>query len=366
VAAWSQGSDGNWSIHATAKLVGANWQIPVKIADAPGGDEGNKHVHVALDNKNCAHFVWEGIGIGGRNDIFYEKYSVDTPKDATFIEVDSSFLSFHTDDSNSSPSDQTFSVRASGAGSINYTISDDKGWLDVSPTQGFSSGQWNTVTVSVNSSNLNDGTYDAKITITDPSAYNNPVDVGVTLTVGKGRDNPDPSLLETDKVNLEFKMEEEVNPPAQTFNLRATGGKSLNYSISTPTPWLSVYPDKGTVTSTWIPISVSVKADDKKPGNSKGRIDITAAGASNKVKVSVYLTIEKKKIPSIQINKTQLYFWGYAHGDSPPSSTFKIRNSGSQTLQYKITSNKEFIHISPSQGGSTGEWDTIDVGADML
>jgi hypothetical protein len=372
VAAWVQGADGNWSIHASAKLVGGNWQIPIKIADAPGGAEGNKYVHLALDNKNCAHFVWEGIGVGGKNDIFYEKYYLDTPKDATFIEVDNSFLSFHTDVSSSIPSDQTFRVRASGAGSINYTISEDEDWLSVSPTQGFSSGEWNTVTVSVNSHDLNDGTYNGKITITDPDAYNNPVDVGVTLTIGEGGggggggDDQNPSFLETDKVNMEFKMEEGVNPPSQTFNLRATGGKSLKYSISTPTPWLSVSPNKGTVTSTWVPISVSVEADNKKPGKSKGRIDITAAGASNKVKVTVYLTIEKKRIPSIQLNKTRLYFWGYAHGDNPASSTFKIRNSGSQTLQYKITSNKGFIHISPSQGASTGEWDTVNVVANSL
>jgi len=144
VASWIQGSGGNWSVYATAKILGDNWAIPVKIADAPGGGDGNKHVQVALDGMNCAHFVWEGTGTGGRNDIFYEKYCVNTPKNATFIEVDNSFLNFHTNNSSSNPASQSFKVRASGAGSINYTLSKNKNWIGLSTVQGSSSGEWNT------------------------------------------------------------------------------------------------------------------------------------------------------------------------------------------------------------------------------
>lgn len=365
VAAWIQGTDGNWSVYATGKMVGDRWAIPVKIADAPGGGDGNKHVQVALDDRNCAHFVWEGIGIGGNHDIFYEKYCVDTPKDATFIEVDNSYLSFHTDDSSSNPGPQTFRVRASGAGSINYSISKDKSWIAVSPTQGSSSGEWDTITVNVDASGLNDGTYNGSIKISDPNAYNNPVDVGVTLTIGEGGGGGGGNgvFLEADKANLQFKMEEGANPPAKSFNLRATGGRALNYSVSTNKPWLVTFPEEGTVSTSWTPINVFIEADQMKPGNFKGRIDVTAAGASNKVSVFVDLTIEKSKTPSIQLDRSRFYFWGYAHGDNPPSSSFRIRNSGSQTLQYKISSNKNWLKLTPSQGTSAGEWDTINVTA---
>jgi hypothetical protein len=366
VAAWVQGANGNWSVHASAKLAGGRWQIPVKIGDAPGGGEGNKHVHLALDNKNCAHFIWEGIGVGGKNDIFYEKYCMNTPTDATFIEVDNSYLGFHTADSSSSPSDQTFRVRASGAGSINYTITGDKGWLSVSPAQGSSFGEWDSVTVRVNSAGLGDGTYDAKITIADPDAYNNPVDIGVTLTIGEGQDEDDGTFLETDKANLSFKVEEGKNPPAKSFNLRAKGGQALNYSVTTSKPWLTASPQEGTVSSSWTQINVSIEADQMKPGNFKSRINVTAPGASNKATVFVDLTVEKSKNPSIQLDRSKFYFWGYAHGDNDSSSSFRIRNSGSQTLQYKITSNRDWLKTTPAQGNSTGEWDTIDVMADSI
>lgn len=371
VAGWIQGRDGNWSVYATAKIVGDKWAVPVKIADAPGGSEGNKHVHIALDNKNCAHFVWEGIGVGGKNDIFYEKYCVETPKDATFIEVDNSFLSFQSPDG-SNPAPQTFRVRASGYGSINYTITDDKGWLSVSPTQGSSSGEWDTITVSVNVGNLNDGTYDGKITINDPNAYNNPVEVGVSLT--KGDVTPPPpsppppgtSFIEVDKLNLTFTTEEGANPPSQSFNLRSTDAEGVKFSISTNKDWLEVYPTEGTATTSWAPVSVIVDASGLAPGTHKGRITITAQGASvTQTNVFVELTIKENRKPTIQLNRASFYFFAYANGDDPPPNTFKIRNSGSQTLSYSITSNKSWIKVSPKKGTSTGEWDTITVSVDI-
>jgi hypothetical protein len=368
VAAWIQGQDGNWSVYATGKIVGDQWAIPVKVADTPGGGDGNKHVQVALDNNNCAHFVWEGIGHGGKHDIFYEKYCVDTPDDATFIEVDNSYLSFHKDGS-SDPSPKTFRVRASGPGSINYSIAKNKGWLDVSPLQGSSSGEWDTITVSVNASSLGDGSYNGTITITDPQAYNSPVEVGVSLTIGDEPSPPSPpssnKFIEVDRVNMDFSMEEGVNPAAKSFSLRVTGGGSLNYSITANMPWLEIFPTEGTASSTWVPISVSIEAENMLPGTHRGRIDVRADGAANsKESVFVTLTIEPKKTPAIQLNRSSFYFWGYAHGDNPPSSTFKIRNSGSKTLNYQITSNKGWLKANPSQGISTGEWDTITVTAD--
>jgi len=369
-AAWMQGSDGNWSVYATAKAVGAKWAIPVKIADAPGGGDGNKHVQVALDDKNCAYFVWEGIGAGGKHDIFFEKYCVDVPADATFIEVDNSYLSFHTDDASSNPAAKSFNVRASGKGSINYTITANRNWISVSPTQGSSSGEWDSVTVAVDASGKEDGTYEGAITITDPDAYNNPVDVGVTLTVGDagggggGGGGGGTFVLATDKTTLEFSMEEGINPPSKSFNLRATGGETVNYLVVSNQPWLSVFPTEGSVGSAWSPVSVTIEADNMNPGDFNGRIDITSPGTVGKVSVFIHLTILKKSIPSIQLNRKQFYFWAYAHGDNPPSSLLRIRNSGSKKLNYTIQSNKDWVKISPAQGISSGEWDNITVSAD--
>ena len=64
------------------------------------------------------------------------------------------------------------------------------------------------------------------------------------------------------------------------------------------------------------------------------------------------------------MSKTRFYYWGYAHGDNPPSSELRIRNSGSKTLNYTLASNKNWVKFSNPKGASTGEWDTIIVFAD--
>ncbi len=364
VAAWVQRADGRVGVYGATKLPGNKWTPPLKVGDAGEVGEG-KQVQVAVDKQGMAHFVWRRIGVGGKFDTFYEKHLLNTPVDATFIEVDKSYLSFQTDDNTANPSPQTFKVRASGVGSINYTLSNDKSWFRVSPMEGTSSEEWVSHTVSLDVSNLSDGSYYGTITITDPKTFNNPVEVSIALTIGKGGDDEVETDLNVDKSNLDFSMEEGINPAAKSFNLRAIGGKSLGFKISTNKTWLSVSPDQGTVGETWIPISVSINAEDKHPRSFNGRITISATGASGSpVNVLVTLTVEPRKAPFIHINKSHLDFWGYVNGDNPSSKTFTIKNMGSMILNYKITANKAWIKVNPDRGDSKGEADTIEVSID--
>ncbi|MFP4082086.1 MAG: cohesin domain-containing protein, partial [Candidatus Aminicenantes bacterium] len=65
----------------------------------------------------------------------------------------------------------------------NYSISDNKNWLSVSPTSGSSQGEENSHTVSVDISGLSAGSYSGTITITDDSASNSPQTVSVSLDI---------------------------------------------------------------------------------------------------------------------------------------------------------------------------------------
>jgi hypothetical protein len=149
--------------------------------------------------------------------------------------------------------------------------------------------------------------------------------------------------------------------------LKSADGNPLGYTISANMPWLSAYPTEGTAGSTWKNISVSVGSESLSVGEHKGRIDIlTPSGSRGKTSVYVTLTVEKKKEPYIQINRSHFHFWGYAHSHTPLTNTFKIRNSGSKTLNYKIIPNKGWINVSQNQGTSRGEWDTVTVSINCL
>jgi len=81
------------------------------------------------------------------------------------------------------PANQNLELWNSGAGTLNWSVSDDAAWLGLSPPNGSSTGEHDSVTVSVDISGLSPGGYSGSITISDPLASNTPRTVPVSLTV---------------------------------------------------------------------------------------------------------------------------------------------------------------------------------------
>ena len=66
------------------------------------------------------------------------------------------------------PPPQTFDLRNSGDGTLNYQIVTDQPWLSASPGQGSSSGEADTIEVSVNAESLEQGTFHGTVSISEP------------------------------------------------------------------------------------------------------------------------------------------------------------------------------------------------------
>jgi len=82
-----------------------------------------------------------------------------------------------------SPSNDTFTVTNVGVDTLDYTITTDMSWINVSPSSGSSTGESDTITVSYSTAALNAGWYLGTITVTDPDAVNNPQTISVSLTI---------------------------------------------------------------------------------------------------------------------------------------------------------------------------------------
>ncbi len=134
-------------------------------------------------------------------------------------------FSFTATQGGANPSNQTLDIWNSGGGTLDWSVDDDGTWLSLAPTSGNSTGEHDTVTLSVNISGLTAGDYNATITITAPGAINTPQTVPVSLTItpdgggdggggGDGDGEPAPE------------GEEEEVPEARTelFNLPLIGG----------------------------------------------------------------------------------------------------------------------------------------------
>jgi GH25 family lysozyme M1 (1,4-beta-N-acetylmuramidase) len=77
----------------------------------------------------------------------------------------------------------SFTVRNSGGGTLYYSITSDQGWLSVSPGDGTSDGETDTITVTYLAGALPIGTHPATITVKAPASPNSPRTLPVTLTI---------------------------------------------------------------------------------------------------------------------------------------------------------------------------------------
>lgn len=169
-------------------------------------------------------------------------------------------------------------------------------------------------------------------------------------------------FIEVDKYYLAFQTEKGDKPQAQSLAIRNSGKGTFDYTVSTNRDWLTVNPAQGTAADNWDLLVVNVDPGNRGAGKYNGIITISSKEAANSpVTINVELTIEQRKTPHIQLNRTSLDFWGFARGNNPESQEFKIRNSGQKRLDYQIISMENWIDVSPKGGSSSGEWDPITV-----
>lgn len=329
----------------------SSWGIPIELemgtyAELP---------RVALDVNGIAHVLWLDHGVGGDFDVFYENVPL-LNLDDPYIQVDTSYLSF-SGIQNDTLSPQTFRVKNAGTHTLNYSISTNKSWLYATPQSGSSTGEWDQISVSVDTYSLAAGEYTGKVTVASSNAPNSPKEVTVQLTLG----SEDPTIqVDTDVLSFSHNKGS-ANPASQQFKIRNFGKGSMSYQISSDMLWISVSPQSGVSNGEWDTINVSVDAKSLPTDDYTGTITITSNEADNSPQqVTVLLTISEGGNPSIQLNKNGLTFIDTPDADPPPQ-TFKLRNGGKGTLSYKLKSNKGWIKPLPLSGSSTGEWDEIKV-----
>jgi hypothetical protein len=85
------------------------------------------------------------------------------------------------------PANKLFTIGNSGYGTLNWTASNNGGWLSVSPSSGsLGFGSLDTVITSFDIAGLTTGIYHDTISISDPAASNSPQIVAITLSITSG------------------------------------------------------------------------------------------------------------------------------------------------------------------------------------
>jgi len=268
------------------------------------------------------------------------------------IWVSTSSLSFSAKEGGANPSSKSFSVKNSGESTLNYTISDDASWLNVSPSSGTSQGETKSHTASVNISGLSAGTYNAEITISDSNASNSPQTINITLNVSQ--QSPPQIWVSTSSLSFSAK-EGGANPPSKSFSVKNSGEGTLNYTISDDASWLNVSPSSGTSKGGTKSHTVAVDINGLSAGSYSGKITISDPNASNSPQtINVTLNVSQQSPPQIWTNTKNLSFEATAGGSDPSSQTLRIKNSGEGTLNYTISDDASWLTVNPASGSSSG------------
>jgi len=195
---------------------------------------------------------------------------------------------------------QYFKIRNGGQGILTYDIKTNRTWIVVSPKSGESAGEWDSIKVSVNSSNLSFGEHTGAITITSPEASNSPRSINVTLTKQKPR-------IQLNKSSMDFyAVAKAGDPESKSFKIKNSKSGNLNYSIETNQVWLEAIPKSGTSRGEWDTITVSVNTSSLPVGKFEGRITVRASDAENSPqRLPVQLQVDLPPYPYPPLNGAQ-------------------------------------------------------------
>jgi len=276
-------------------------------------------------------------------------------------------MSFTASEIGPNPSSQVLQVKNTGAGTLNYTISDDADWLSVEPTSGSSTGNIVEHTVSVNKTGLaaKDEAYKATITVTSAEACNSPQKVSVSLKVTK---EPPPKIWVSPK-NLDFNAEEGgSNPGSKNINIKNSGKGTLNYTITVDVPWMDVNPKSGTSKGEINTHRVRVNISGLNEGSYNGIITITDPNATNSPQtVNVDLEISKKgptPPPCPEYDKISIY----CSPDSGGTGTIvtipvRIECNSNEIKAFGLDFTYDttmFEYQGVERGSLTGGWASVD------
>jgi fibronectin type 3 domain-containing protein len=173
---------------------------------------------------------------------------------------------------------QTFEIWNDGGGTLDYTIAAGCGWRTASPMSGTSTGEHDTITVTVNTGGLSGGTYSCTISISSNGGSGS---VSVHVTVLK-------PILGNSPTSLDFGTVAPGYTGSKTFEVWNDGEDTLSYSFSESCSWItSVSPSSGTSTGEHDTITVSIDTSGLSGGSYNYAISISSNGGSGTVNIYV-------------------------------------------------------------------------------
>jgi predicted secreted protein len=181
---WSLSDDAAWLSESptSGSSTSAHDTVAVSV-DTTGMSAGDYSANITITADGAINSPWT------------VPVSLHISSAASEISFNPESLTFTAVEGGSTVANGTLEVWNSGIGTLTWSLSDDAAWLSENATSGSSTGEHDTVAVSVDIIGMSAGDYSANITITAPGASNTPQTVPVSLHMGEIGPPPGPALL---------------------------------------------------------------------------------------------------------------------------------------------------------------------------
>ena len=235
----------------------------------------------------------------------------------------------------------TFAIGNTGGSDLNYTITGVPAWAQLSSTTGtvVAAGSA-TITVTFNATGLNDGTYNANLTVTTNDPVTPTVTIALTLTV-----DGDPQVaMSVTCVNFTPIFEGATSQ--QTFTISNTGCDTLNVSALVPSlPEYTVSTAPGNILP-GASATITVTFNPLVAGVYNGTLQIQ----NTDVDTTICLTGEGLIAPHINPNSTFSVTKNVPACNATDTVTFTISNTGGSDLNFTISGVPSWASLSATSG----------------
>ena len=159
----------------------------------------------------------------------------------------------------------TFDITNSGAGILEWTVSDDQTWISMGPTTGTTTTETDTVTVTIDTKGLTRNTeHTGTITVnSDGGSKTGTISVRVVYPITEDpmlstdQSSPEEPMLCTDP-SYDFENVPSGETRTWTFDIINCGSGTLEWTVSDDQTWISMGPTSGTTTTGIDTVTVTI------------------------------------------------------------------------------------------------------------
>ncbi|MBU4429020.1 MAG: VCBS repeat-containing protein [Verrucomicrobia bacterium] len=323
--------------------------------------------NIGFVNSNASTLNGFDLYNGGLNTAFLDNVSV-VANWRPFLRISTTNLTRSILDGTNAAS-QTFEIwKVNGTNSVIYTntvtYTVGTNWLSVSPTNGTTAGEHDIITVAYNTASLAPAAtpYTATIQVTGVDdafgleALDSPQTISVSVTVlARPVLSVDPVVL-TNTVSYGHRASSQT---VKVWNSSVEPRTPMTFSAISGTNWIAVTPTNGSCVNNTNTLTFNYPTENLAPGWHTGSVAILTVESNQLVRVNMRVNAT----PILGVNLLGLTN-SVILGQNAQSQYFTIRNSSLEprgTLRYNLSDNMTWATMTPANGTSTGETNTITV-----